>query len=382
MRCLRCGNCEDKYFYQDGNVWYCRKCIAFGRINVNELPTRTTYTQKKQSCRYELEYPLTKKQKEASQKVCYYTSHHCSVLVYALCGAGKTEIVMEVISQYLNKGKKVGFAISRRQVVLEIQARLQEAFSMLSVIAVCEGHTDVVDGDLIVCTMHQLHRYYQTFDLLIMDEVDAFPYRGNTVLQHIAQHASCGEIVYLTATPDDDMLEMTRNHTLQLVELFQRPHGHALIEPTIHVCGRKRQFFYLLRFLREQHKEKQRTLVFVPTIAHAKKLYAILKYVYPCIAFTSKSEQKEEIIAAFHAGKYEFLITTTILERGITMKGIHIIVMEANHAVFNEASLTQMIGRVGRNFEIPDGKGVFLCSKKNKEILRCQQAIVKMNARD
>ena len=82
----------------------------------------------------------------------------------------------------LREKKKVCFAIARRQVVLELQQRLQEIFSHAEVIAVCGGHTQVTDGDLIICTTHQLYRYYQAFDLLILDEPDAFPFRGDPVL--------------------------------------------------------------------------------------------------------------------------------------------------------------------------------------------------------
>ena len=119
---------------------------------------------------------------------------------------------MDVICKGLRKGWKVGFAISRRQVVLEIQERMQQAFADIKVIAVCEGHTDVIDGDLIICTMHQLYRYHQSFDLLIMDEVDAFPYRGNAILQQIAMHACIHQKIYLTATPDESMLELSLIH--------------------------------------------------------------------------------------------------------------------------------------------------------------------------
>ncbi|MEG0274061.1 MAG: helicase, partial [Longicatena sp.] len=121
MRCLRCGNSEHRFFYKDQSVWYCRKCIGFGRMNVNEVPKRTVYERKKHSCTYDLDYGLTPKQHVASEAICYHTSHHQSVLAYAVCGAGKTEMVMEVMKKYLNEGKKVGFAISRRQVVLEIK---------------------------------------------------------------------------------------------------------------------------------------------------------------------------------------------------------------------------------------------------------------------
>ena len=170
MRCSRCGNEDLAYFYLDGTTWYCRKCIAFGRVDVGKGVEAKAYRKRKIDCSYSLKYPLTPLQKQAVSKIMSFLKQKKDVLVYAACGAGKTELTMDAIQYYLRQGKKVGFAISRRQVVLEIKERMQQAFSSLHVVAVCEGFTDVTYGDLIVCTMHQLYRYPYCFDLLIMDE--------------------------------------------------------------------------------------------------------------------------------------------------------------------------------------------------------------------
>lgn len=380
MKCERCGNEEMKYFYQDKDTWYCRKCIAFGRVNVGDRIVSSEYKKRKHNVSYELKYPLTKPQELAVKQIREIQEQGKDVLVYAACGAGKTELVMDSIMRYLNAGKKVGFAISRRQVVLEIQERMAKAFPSLEVIAVCEGFTDIVDGDLIVCTMHQLYRYHQTFDLLIMDEVDAFPYRNNKLLEHIAMNACVGRKLYLTATPDEDMLKRVEAKELAIVELFQRPHGYPLIVPEVKHTLPILQFMYTYAFLRLHKKEHTQVLMFVPTIAQAHHYYHILRVFFRCIPFTSKTEDKEKVIRDFHAQKYDFLISTTILERGITIKGIHILILHSDHPVFNEASLIQMIGRVGRNIEMPTGKGLFLCAQKTKDIERCVRAIQKMNA--
>lgn len=381
MRCLRCGNQEERYFYQDHKTWYCRKCIAFGRLNISESPQRGNYVRKKHACEFTLQYPLTPAQNIAVREIIHHISHHQNILVFAACGAGKTELVMEVIRQYLQAGKKVGFAISRRQVVLEIQERMQKAFQSLHVIAVCEGHTDVVDGDLIICTMHQLYRYHQTFDLLIMDEVDAFPYRDNEVLEQIARHASIGEKIYLTATPDETMLQEVKEGRLQMVELFERPHGYPLIIPQVKQTFKTLQYLFLVRFLLHQRKHHIQTLVFVPTIQLAKQMHQYLRFFFKCAPFTSKTTDKEKVIDDFHKHRYECLISTTILERGITIKGIYIIIVQADHPVFNESSLVQIIGRVGRNIEMPTGEGWFLCTKKTKDITRCITTLEQMNKR-
>lgn len=376
---MRCGNDDERLFYLDEDTWYCRNCISFGRIDVGSIPQKLVYKQEVHACSYQLKYPLTRLQKMAVVNIMEYLNAKQDVLVYAAAGAGKTELTMEAIQTYLRLGKKVGFAISRRQVVLEIRERMQLAFPTLNVIAVCEGYTNVVDGDLIVCTMHQLYRYYHTFDLLIMDEVDAFPYRNNKLLEAISKQACIGEKLMLTATPDEDMLEEVKQGSLKMVELFQRPHGYPLIVPVVKRGPFVLQIWHLLRFLKEQRSQGIQTLVFVPTIALAKRLHAWMRLAFRCAVFTSKSDDKEKIIKEFHEKKYEFLLSTTILERGITIKGIYVVIIQADHIVFNEASLIQMIGRVGRTIDMPNGKGLFLCTRITRDIKRCIQAIEKMN---
>lgn len=379
MICKRCGNEDQHYFYFDHHQWYCRKCISFGRLNVGDIPRKRGYIRQKIACEYTLQYPLTNAQEEVSKKIVYYLNQKQDVLVYAACGAGKTELVMESIKMYLSRGCKVGFAISRRQVVLEIKDRLQAAFSNLCVIAVCEGYTDITDGDIIVCTMHQLYRYYETFDLLIMDEVDAFPYRGNDVLKRVAQQSCIGQTVYLTATPAEEMLTEVKQGKLPMVSLFHRPHGYPLILPKVKRGLIIMQYGWLWNFLSQHKKKKIQVLLFVPTIALAHKLFIFLRLWFRCAVFTSQTSKKEECIQRFHQKEYDFLICTTVLERGITIKGIHIVILFADHPVFHEASLIQIIGRVGRNIDMPTGEGLFLCKKKTKDIQRGLLALQKMN---
>lgn len=250
MQCPRCKNEDPKYFYQDGNQIYCRKCIQFGRVNIDDVIQPKTYKCKKHRVKAHLNFELTDAQKKASVQLKENALKGIDSLVYACCGAGKTEICFETITAFLNAGKKIGFAIPRRQVVLEICERLKKAYPRLKVIAVCQGHTDVDDGDLIVCTMHQLYRYHQTFDLLILDEVDAFPYKNNDMLEAIALNACKGVKVMLSATPSRQLLLKAESGQLSIIELFVRPHGHPLIVPRCIVLADFFQLIHLLFFMK------------------------------------------------------------------------------------------------------------------------------------
>lgn len=379
MECLRCGNTDMLYFYNDNGIYYCRKCIQFGRIDVGEPVKKKRYRRKKHDVHYHLDYDLTFYQKQVVKQLNEYLKQGCHVLVYAATGAGKTEIVMQSIENYLRVGKKVCMAISRRQVVLEIQERMQKAFPTLKVIAVCEGHTRRTDGDLIICTMHQLYRYHQSFDLLIMDEVDAFPYYQNELLEKIAMHSCIGEIVYLTATPDNMMKEAIVKGSLKVVELFKRPHGKPLVVPLMKCMPKMLQRIYLYVFLKKQKQKNKQVLVFVPTIQLSIQLAKLFSFIFKVAAFSSKTTNKEEVIDAFRKHQYDFLFCTTVLERGITIKGVHVCVLQADHIVFNEASLIQIFGRVGRSMDIPKGEALLLCAKKSNAIKDCIHSIQKMN---
>ena len=107
-----------------------------------------------------------------------------------------------------------------------------------------------------------------------------------------------------------------------------------------------------------------------------------LRIVFRCTSFTSKTKDKEKILKRFHEKRYECLIATTVLERGITIKGVHVVIYHADHPVFNEASLIQMIGRVGRNIEMPTGKVCFCAQEKQEISSAAYRALQRMNRGD
>lgn len=377
MQCQRCKNTDPKYFAYDHGIYYCRKCIAFGRLDVGEKPKVPQVSHVVYKKGYHLDFEMTALQKAAAEKTLTYLKQEKSVFVYAATGAGKTEMTLESISYYLSQGKKVGFAISRRQVVLEICQRLKKTFPSLSVIAVTQGYTDIVDGDLIVCTTHQLYRYPYTFDLLIMDEVDAFPYANNDLLQEIAQQACIGQFLYLSATPDAFSLEQIQTGKMEMVTLFKRPHGHPLILPVVHKGSIWIQIFWIFYYC-NKWKNKQ-VLLFMPTKREVQLFYRFFACFYSCAYIHSASQDKDEIMAKFHQKAFRILLCTTLLERGITVPSVQVIVYRADHPVFTCASLIQIYGRVGRSFKDPEGEGVCLCQSVNPSIQDCLKQLRQMN---
>ena len=376
MKCPRCGNTQKSYFYKGSHGYYCRKCIGFGRLLLEEEINIKLEDIHDDCSEYTMQYPLTKQQ-EAVSKECQQYIRTKDVLLECVCGAGKTEMVLASIADALNEKRKVCFAIARRQVVLELAERLNIYFKKAKIVAVCGGHTDEIDGDLIVCTTHQLYRYQGQFSLLILDEPDAFPYRGDEVLHGIAKHACIGNIIYLTATPDAYLLSRVKEGMMHHIILNKRPHGHDLPVPRLLIYPSVLLFFILIRWINKHACNP--IIIFVPTIKTAKILGLILNIFMQCYVCTSESEDRDEIICHFKQNPLGVMIATTVLERGVTITKADICVWHANHSVFDEAGLIQMAGRAGRSFTSPEGDVLFLCSEKTELVQLCKNKIEQAN---
>lgn len=365
IKCERCG-CEDlKYFVQIRGVYQCRRCIQYqgyeGSVLYYDDPVE-----------YEMNYELTDAQKECSKKICEL-SQIKDVLVYAICGAGKTELVLESIQYAIEHKQKVGIAVARRQVVLQLYERLSRIFNSIKVTRVCEGYTEDCEGHLIICTTHQLFRFHQMFDLLIVDEPDAFPFSSDQTLQGFAKKSVKGHTIYLTATPSDELLKQVKLNCVEEVRLFRRPHNHDLVIPVCKYIPLYGQFVYLKYWL---YKFEESCLIFVPSIKIGNQLssYLGLPFVY------AGYEKLDEYITLFKNNGGSRLICTTVLERGVTFENVQVAVVYANHPVFNLASLIQISGRVGRSMKYPSGRVLFLCTERKAEVSLCIDLQIQANA--
>lgn len=380
MECLRCHNQDPRFFLRINNHLYCRKCIDFGLLEVGSLPPKPQLSHRVWKGEAKLEFELKPFQKEASAKALEYLKAGKDVFVYAATGAGKTEISLESICWYLSQGKKVCFAISRRQVVLEIAQRLSANFPELRVIAVCQGYTKITDADLIVCTTHQLYRYPFCFDLLILDELDAFPFVGNEVLESIAAQSCIGQRMMLSATPDQKSIEAIRQGRMGMVNLFKRPHEQPLSVPKVKVCSKPMMVLHIFQECwRYKHQNKQ-VLLFVPRIQDTKWMNWLFRPIFKTAIIHSKSQDKEKIMQDFHDKKRQVLICTTLLERGITVPSVQVIVYRADHPVFTSASLIQIFGRAGRSYNDPYGKTSAYIQAPSRNLDTCLKQIRYMNA--
>lgn len=315
-----------------------------------------------------LRFALTEEQRALSEAILEDFRKGIDTLVYAVCGAGKTELTYETMAYAVGHGLKVGFALPRRDVVIELYWRLRESFPENDVKAVYGEHSFALEGDIVILTTHQLYRYPSYFDLLIMDEIDAFPFKGDALLEAMFRRALKGHCVMMSATPSKEILAAFAEPGHRILELRTRFHKQPIPVPEVIIRPRFLQPAFIIKRLRSYLSAKKPCLLFVPTIAESREIYALLAPFAPGGDYvSSKREGREEIIARFRKGGTRYLVTTSVLERGVTIKGLQVIVLHGDEdRIYGSATLIQIAGRVGRKSEEPDGEVLFLAEKRTK----------------
>lgn len=360
MKCPSCSNTNKDYFFNLNNRFYCRKCINFVGIQADkQYKVNPGY--------YNLKYMLTKDQQAASDFILSNIINGKDCALNAVCGAGKTEIIYDSLKYCLNNNLKVGIAIPRKDVVVELKERIEKDFNV-SVVALYGGNHEMLNADIIIFTTHQAYRYINYFDVLIIDEVDAFPYKNNLVLREIVE--KCSKIfVYLSATMPK---YIEKNKKIKKFYLNKRYHGYGLPIPKCKEC------FNMIRMLKKILKkyEDKVALVYFPTIEIQNK---IAKRIHCDYLINSKIKEREKNLSKIKKLSSGVIFTTTVLERGITIKDVQVIVYNADHQLFDKDTLIQISGRVGRNKLYPSGDIIFICKFKNKSIRATIRKLKKCN---
>ncbi|HPV69544.1 MAG TPA: helicase-related protein, partial [Bacilli bacterium] len=316
-----------------------------------------------------LNYDLSPEQQEASKRISNAIRDRRNVLINAVCGAGKTELVFDVIKEALIQGRQVGFAIPRRDVVIEIYKRLKSVFPRNKIVAVYGGNNEDLQGEVVVLTAHQLYRYDKYFDLLIMDETDAFPFHGDALLEEMFKRSCKGNSIMMSATLTDKQIKKFEATGGELITIEKRYHGHPLPVPDIVLMLGILKHFFLIRKLRSFVAQNKPVFVFVPTIGKCEDLSSfVTKWVRGGNHVHSKRENRQQIIEDFRRGKYKYLVTTAVLERGVTVKNLQVIVFESDHKIYSTSTLVQIAGRVGRKKDAPKGEVIFLSDKKTSNM--------------
>ncbi|MCZ8523317.1 helicase-related protein [Paenibacillus mucilaginosus] len=313
-------------------------------------------------------------------------------LIWAVTGAGKTEMIFPMIQYTLARGGRVAVATPRKDVVLELKPRLAKAFPAAKHVALYGGSDQRwEEGDLILATTHQLMRFREAFDLVIIDEIDAFPYHNNPMLQYAAERVCRpgGAYILLSATPPELLQREVRRGRLPHARVAARFHRHPLpvpallgIPPMLRVLQQRSLPKRLRDKLSASLQRGAQIFVFVPNIAMVEPLTVLIREDFagiPVEGTSSKDEHRAEKVTAFRQAAIRILVTTTILERGVTIPKSDVFICDADSRLFDAAALIQMAGRAGRSAQDPKGLVLFAAEQKTRPQAAAIRQIREMN---
>lgn len=393
IRCYRCNTETPKRLAALPNgEYYCPHCINLGRVSTLDkfyhVLEPNQFTVKKPVLSWHGQ--LSPLQERAAKQVASRMKDHQRQLLWAVTGAGKTEMMFKGLAACLARRERIAIASPRVDVCLELYPRLQAAFANTDM-AILHAHQELPYhyAQLTICTTHQLLRFYHAFDNLIIDEVDAFPFTASPALFFASRQAvkKNGGILYLTATPSTGMIKQVRRQQLAVTYLPLRYHGALL--PIIHryLAPRWRHQVKkgtlpasLLRRMRLAVANKHRFLLFVSHVDDLAPVAAACRRSLTGLKFTTVHASDPHRLSKVQGMRdhlYTFLITTSILERGVTFPEIDVLVLGADDEIFSTAALVQIAGRAGRSVKRPTGHVGFWVSAHRKNV---QQAVRQINS--
>lgn len=398
-KCRRCGNKKKSRFASflcyrcKSDCTYCRKCIVMGRVSQCTPLVRWCGPISHWSNAHGVlkwDGILSHPQQKASDSLVERIGTHDELLIWAVCGAGKTEVLFKGLEKALMAGQRICLATPRTDVVLELLPRLRSVFPSVTLAGLYGGSDQKLeDAQFILSTTHQLFRYCDAFDTIIVDEVDAFPYSMDETLEFAVHQAKKSDalIVYLSATPSKRMKKNAREGKLNHVKIPLRYHGFQLPVPQFVWCGNWKKRLKkgalprnVMDWVAIQIKHKRQGFLFVPSVTSLKQILAILETHFPGVdGVHAEDPDRKEKVLKFRSGETRILVTTTILERGVTVPFVDVAVLGAEEDIFTESALVQIAGRAGRSKKDPAGDVLFFHYGKSNAMRDSKIHIVQMN---
>lgn len=385
FKCNRCLTREPQHFAThfclrcENYCAYCRNCIRMGKITrctqliIWKGPRSEVQPEPVMTWLGTLSDLQQQALKEWKESIAAGKSH----MIHAVCGAGKTEIMFGALELMLSRGERVAIACPRTDVILELAPRLQQAFESMRIDVLYGGSEKPIGlADLTLTTTHQLYRFHQAFDHVIIDEADAFPYSADATLVTAVEKSLLpgGFIHYVSATPS----KILRTDCKSL--LAKRFHGHPLPVPRFQKAlsyqkhiSRQKIPPALDKWIANQKEQNHPFLIFFPTVRMLEDFPGNMERVHAEHPF------RKELVQQLRDGTIKGLCTTTILERGITITNLQIAVLGAEQPIFTEQALIQIAGRAGRAAEYPTGDVVFFHNGVTEDMRRAKRTIEGLN---
>ena len=195
---------------------------------------------------------------------------------------------------------------------------------------------------------------FNNLGAIVVDEQHRFGVKQRNVLKKKSQNP---QILTMTATPIPRTLALTVHGDLDLTIINELPKGRKPIKTTM--TGSHKAVWNLIK---EQVEEGRQAYIVYPLIDESETLSAkaatieaerLQTEVFPQFKIgllhgKLRNDEKDAVMKDFKDGKYDILVSTTVVEVGVDVPNATVMVIE-NAERFGLSQLHQLRGRVGRN---------------------------------
>ena len=195
---------------------------------------------------------------------------------------------------------------------------------------------------------------FKNLGAIVVDEQHRFGVKQRNVLKKKSQNP---QILTMTATPIPRTLALTVHGDLDLTVINELPKGRKPIITTL--TGSHKQVWKLVK---EEVDAGRQVYIVYPLIEESETLSAkaatieaekLREEVFPeykvgLLHGKLKNDEKESVMKDFKDGKYNILVSTTVVEVGVDVPNATVMVIE-NAERFGLSQLHQLRGRVGRS---------------------------------
>lgn len=320
-----------------------------------------------------LPYDLTDDQSKVVDQILknMRKKQHMNRLLQGDVGSGKTVVaaisMLAAVSAGMQAAIMVPTEILARQHAVNLSklfdasplnVRVELLTSALKTLERRQVLSDLADGqiDIIVGTHALIQKdvKFHNLGLAVIDEQHRFGVKQRAALREQGQNP---DILSMTATPIPRTLEITAYGQMDVSTISHLPAGRkAIVTRWVQSNLSDRVF----QWLKSTLDKGAQAYVVTPLIEESEQLdlknadlvYDQLKqdlfpYKVGLLHGRLSNEEKEGAIDAFSNGKFQVLVTTTVVEVGMDVKNATImIVLDADR--FGLAQLHQLRGRVGR----------------------------------
>ena len=321
-----------------------------------------------------LPFELTNAQKRVVNEICkdMHRPLHMNRLLQGDVGSGKTVIAAIAMYAAVTAGFQAALMAPTEILAQQHAKKLSDLFQDFGV-SVClltgtEASKTKVKHDIlerlankeidILVGTHALIQdpvIFKKLGLVVTDEQHRFGVNQRKALREKGENP---DVLAMTATPIPRTLAITTYGEMDVSVINELPKGRKPIRTS---WVKQNQMNATLDFLERQLKDGSQAYVVSPLIEeseavdlkNAQEVFEKLEKRYaPCYKVgllhgRMKSDEKDEIMKDFKEGKYDILVSTTVVEVGVDVPNATVmVILDADR--FGLAQLHQLRGRVGR----------------------------------